>query len=113
MVGNGSVLVYFLSQHIPFPGPRTLLCSTLYLQTSIWSTEQLSVELLMRKEIEELARPQEQLLEVHGWLGPDVWEGGGNPQRSTKTSIEGSSGGHGQEGGKEGQVYWLLCAVLI
>lgn len=111
-MGNGSVLVYFLSQHIPYPGPRTLLCSTLYLQTSIWSTEQLSVELLMRKEIEELARPQEQLLEVHGWLGPDAWVEGENPQRSTKTSIKGSGGGHGQENGKEGQPCWLLCALL-
>ena len=107
MVGNGSVPRYFLSQHIPFPcpfpGPRAFLCSTLYLQTSIWSTEQLSVELFMQKEIEELARPQEQLLEMHGWLGPDAWVGGGNLERSTETSIKGSNGGHGQEDGKEGQ----------
>lgn len=60
----------------PFPSPRAFLCSTLYLQSSIWSTEQLSVELFMQKEIEELARPQEQLLEMHGWLGPDAWIGG-------------------------------------
>lgn len=71
-MGNGSVLVHFLTQQIPFPAPRTLLGSTLYLQSSIWSSEQLSLELLMRKGIEEPARPQEQLLGVHGWLGPDA-----------------------------------------
>ena len=57
----------------------------------------------MQKEIEELARPQEQLLETHGWLRPDAWVREGNPGRSTETSIRGSSGGHGQEDGKEGQ----------
>lgn len=56
-----------------------------------------------KKEIEELARPQEQLLEMNGWLGPDAWVGGGDAERPTETSIKGSSGGHGQEDGKEGQ----------
>lgn len=58
---------------------------------------------LCKIEIEEPARPQEQLLEMIGWLGPDAWVGGGDPERSTETSIKGSSGGHGQENGKEGQ----------
>lgn len=57
----------------------------------------------MQKEIEELARPQEQLLVAHGWLGPDAWVGGGNPGRSAGTCIKGSKGGHGREDGKEGQ----------
>lgn len=103
MVGNSSE-----HQRVSAVGVFTalvpvFLCSTLYLKTSIWSTEQLSVELFMQKEIEELAGPQEQLLEVHGWLGPDARVGRGNPGRSTETSIGGSSGGHGREDGKEGQ----------
>lgn len=102
MLENGSVLVYLLSQHIPFPGPRMFLCSTLYLQSSIWSPEQLSVELLMRKGIEELAAPQEQLLEVHGWLGPDAWDGG-EPTEINQNIYQ-------REDGKEGQ-FWLLWAV--
>ncbi|KAF4799774.1 hypothetical protein TURU_050297 [Turdus rufiventris] len=69
---------------------------------SIWSPEQLSVELLMRKGIEELAAPQEQLLEVHGWLGPDAWDGG------EPTEINQNI--HQREDGKEGQ-FWLLWAV--
>lgn len=72
--GSGGVLgMVGSSQHIPCPGPRVLLCSTL--KTSIWSIKQLSVELFMQKGIEELAEPQEQLLEVYGWLGPDACVG--------------------------------------
>lgn len=88
MVGNGSEhqrvsAVGVLPALVPL-----FLPSTLYLKTSIWSTEQLSVELFMQKEIEELAGPQEQLLEMHGWLGPDAWVGAGNPGRSSEGAVE-------------------------
>lgn len=105
MVGDGLVLVVFpQSAHsLHLPQSQSISVFTLYLQTSIWSTEQLSVELFMQEEIEELARPQEQLLEMHGWPGPDAWVGAGNPEKSKETSIRGSNGGHGQEDIKEGQ----------
>lgn len=88
VVGNGSE-----HQRVSADGMLPALVplflrSTLYLKTTIWSTEQLSVKLFMQKEIEELAGPQEQLLEVHGWLGPDARVGGSNPGRSSEGAAE-------------------------
>lgn len=44
----------------------------------------------MQEEIEELARPQEQLLEVHGWLGPDAWKGEETQRDQQKHPSEGA-----------------------